>query len=130
MRSGRRGVGWVGAAPRAEDHAVQSSSARVCHQCVRHARSDIHVSVRAWCRVGAGQKVGLEIWRVENRRTADDRPDFGVKRWPKDQYGQFYKGDSYIIMNTFLASPDAAKFSFGEGRSRVAAGTAVHFASH
>ena len=70
----------------------------------------------SWRREGAGQKVGLEIWRVENRRTADDKPDFGVKRWPKDQYGHFYKGDSYIIMNTFLESEDAAKFSFGEDR--------------
>ena len=68
-------------------------------------------------RDGAGQKIGLEIWRVENRRTDDDRPDFGVKRWPSSEYGKFYKGDSYIIMNTFLASPDAAKFSFGEFRS-------------
>ncbi len=50
---------------------------------------------------GAGQKVGLEIWRVENRRTADDRPDFGVKRWPADEYGNFYTGDSYIILNTY-----------------------------
>lgn len=73
------------------------------------------VPVRACCdREGAGQQVGLEIWRVENRRTEADTPDFGVKRWPKEEYGKFFKGDSYIIMNTFLADPDAAKFSFGE----------------
>eukprot|EP00286_Rhodomonas_abbreviata_P027076 CAMPEP_0181301098 /NCGR_PEP_ID=MMETSP1101-20121128/7241_1 /TAXON_ID=46948 /ORGANISM="Rhodomonas abbreviata, Strain Caron Lab Isolate" /LENGTH=397 /DNA_ID=CAMNT_0023406377 /DNA_START=93 /DNA_END=1282 /DNA_ORIENTATION=- len=51
--------------------------------------------------VGAGQKVGLEIWRVENKRTESDTPDFGVKRWPKEDYGQFYTGDSYIILNTY-----------------------------
>lgn len=50
---------------------------------------------------GAGSKVGLEIWRVENRRTAKDNPDFGIKRWPKENYGQFYNGDSYIILNTY-----------------------------
>ena len=49
---------------------------------------------------GAGIKVGLEIWRVENRRTAADTPDFGIKRWPENEYGSFYSGDSYLILNT------------------------------
>lgn len=44
---------------------------------------------------GSGQKEGLEIWRVENRRTENDTPDFGVKRWPKEEYGRLYKGDSF-----------------------------------
>ena len=44
---------------------------------------------------GSGQALGLEIWRVENRRTENDTPDFGVKRWPKEEYGVFYKGDSF-----------------------------------
>ena len=61
---------------------------------------------------GAGQKPGLEIWRVENRRTEDDRPDFGVKRWPKDQYGEFYDGDSYIVLNTYRTKdPETGKLT-------------------
>lgn len=52
---------------------------------------------------GAGKKVGLEIWRVENKRTAADTPDFGVKRWPIEEYGNFFKGDSYIVLNTYFA---------------------------
>ncbi len=24
-----------------------------------------------------------------------------VKSWPSDQYGQFYNGDSYIVLNTY-----------------------------
>jgi len=52
---------------------------------------------------GAGVKVGLEIWRVENKRTAADTPDFGVKRWPVENYGEFYTGDSYIALNTYRA---------------------------
>jgi len=55
--------------------------------------------------VGAGTKVGLEIWRVENRRTAADTPDFGVKRWPKEDYGSFFSGDSYLILNTYKEKP-------------------------
>jgi len=41
---------------------------------------------------GAGTAVGVEIWRIE---------DFGVKRWPKESYGSFYSGDSYIILHTY-----------------------------
>jgi len=50
---------------------------------------------------GAGTKVGLEVWRVENRRTESDTPDFGIKRWPKEDNGSFFSGDSYIVLNTY-----------------------------
>ena len=50
---------------------------------------------------GAGTKVGLEVWRVENKRTENDTPDFGIARWPKEDYGSFYTGDSYIVLNTY-----------------------------
>ena len=61
---------------------------------------------------GAGQVEGIEIWRVENRRTENDTPDFGVKRWPKEEYDCFYKGDS------FSALP--ARCCIQSGPSRVA----------
>ena len=41
---------------------------------------------------GAGAKEGIEIWRVENRRDDNDNPVFGVNRWPKKRYGEFYNG--------------------------------------
>ncbi|KAH9258199.1 hypothetical protein BASA81_003783 [Batrachochytrium salamandrivorans] len=56
--------------------------------------------------VGAGQKPGLEVWRVENRRTKSDTPDFGVKRWPKEEYGSFFSGDSYLVLNTYKVKVD------------------------
>ncbi|KAH3820896.1 gelsolin-like protein 1 [Dreissena polymorpha] len=40
----------------------------------------------------AGQKPGLQIWRIVN---------FKVTSWPKEDYGKFYDGDSYIILNTY-----------------------------
>ena len=61
---------------------------------------------------GAGQKVGLEVWRVENKRTEDDKPDFGVNRWPEDEYGNFFKGDSYIVLNTFTDPAGATEMLF------------------
>lgn len=44
----------------------------------------------AWA--GAGQEVGLKIWRIEQ---------FEVKDWPKEDYGDFFEGDSYILLNTY-----------------------------
>lgn len=52
---------------------------------------------------GCGQEVGIEIWRVENKRDENDNPDFGINVWPKKQYGQFHQGDSYIVLKTSKA---------------------------
>ena len=41
---------------------------------------------------GVGQTEGLKIWRIEK---------FKVVPWPEDQYGQFYRGDSYIVLKTY-----------------------------
>jgi len=48
----------------------------------------------------AGTKVGVQIWRVENKRTEHDAADFGVHHWPEKDYGVFYRGDSYIVLET------------------------------
>lgn len=48
----------------------------------------------------AGQSPGLEVWRVENKRTEADNPDLGIQVWPKEKYGQFHRGDSYIVLST------------------------------
>jgi gelsolin len=61
--------------------------------------------------VGAGKKPGIEIWRVENKRTASDTPDFGIKRWPKDQYGKFFSGDSYVLLNTYQTKDENGKLT-------------------
>jgi len=39
----------------------------------------------------AGKAPGIQVWRVEK---------FQIKEWPKDKYGQFYDGDSYIVLHT------------------------------
>jgi len=45
---------------------------------------------KAW--TNAGKEVGLQIWRIEK---------FTVQSVPKDTYGTFYSGDSYIVLNTY-----------------------------
>ena len=42
----------------------------------------------AWA--DAGKQPGTEIWRVEQ---------FKLHTWPKDKFGQFYDGDSYIVLH-------------------------------
>lgn len=39
----------------------------------------------------AGKEAGMQIWRIEK---------FLVVPWPKEQYGKFYQGDSYIVLHT------------------------------
>jgi len=40
----------------------------------------------------AGKSVGIQIWRLVK---------FKVQAWPKEDYGKFFEGDSYIILNTY-----------------------------
>ncbi|XP_006462498.1 hypothetical protein AGABI2DRAFT_186399 [Agaricus bisporus var. bisporus H97] len=71
----------------------------------------------------AGCTPGLQIWRIEQ---------FRVVEWPKDHYGTFYSGDSYIVLYTYKSSPDASSFSFdlhfwlGRKTTQDEAGTAAY----
>jgi gelsolin len=66
----------------------------------RNVKKESASTEQAW--KGAGTKVGLQIWRIEQ---------FKVKAWPKEEYGKFYSGDSYIILNTYkIAGEDELKF--------------------
>jgi len=41
---------------------------------------------------GAGQEVGVQVWRIVK---------FKVTHWEKEHNGEFYNGDSYIILKTY-----------------------------
>ncbi|KAJ3040570.1 hypothetical protein HDV00_010750 [Rhizophlyctis rosea] len=75
---------------------------------------------KAWA--GAGTEAGLKVWRIEK---------FEVKAWPKEQYGKFFSGDSYIVLNSYK-KPDADKlyhdihFWLGLETSQDEAGTAAY----
>jgi len=69
----------------------------------------------------AGTKVGVEVWRVENKRTKSDTPDFGVRRWDKSMYGSFFAGDAYIVLNTYYRKDPVT------GRNTDALAWDVHF---
>jgi len=74
----------------------------------------------AW--TNAGKKVGLQIWRIEK---------FQVKSWPQEQYGSFYDGDSYIVLNTYNKPGSTAlawdvHFWLGTYTTQDEAGTAAY----
>jgi gelsolin len=52
---------------------------------------------------GVGKAVGLKIWRIVK---------FEVKDWPKEDYGKFFNGDSYIILNTYKPDPKSEELAF------------------
>ncbi|XP_074574968.1 villin-2-like [Curcuma longa] len=69
--------------------------------------------------LGAGQRVGLELWRIEN---------FQPVPLPKSDYGKFYSGDSYIILQTTSkggAYSYDIHFWIGKDSSQDEAGTAA-----
>ncbi|XP_059646294.1 villin-3 isoform X2 [Cornus florida] len=69
---------------------------------------------------GAGQKVGTEIWRIEN---------FLPVPLPKSDYGKFYSGDSYVVLQTTPGKGGAylydIHFWLGKDTSQDEAGTAA-----
>ncbi|CAG8570945.1 4001_t:CDS:10 [Diversispora eburnea] len=44
-----------------------------------------------------GIEAGLWVWRIEK---------FTVKAWPKNKYGEFYSGDSYIVLHSYKKNKD------------------------
>ena len=70
----------------------------------------------------AGKEIGLQIWRIEN---------FKVVPWPKEEYGKFFSGDSYIVLNTYKDKFSSRllhdiHFWLGETTTQDEAGTAAY----
>jgi len=68
----------------------------------------------------AGKVPGIEVWRIEK---------FQVKPWPKEHYGKFYDGDSYIVLRTYKKEDALAwdvHFWLGEHTTLDEAGTAAY----
>jgi len=68
----------------------------------------------------AGKVPGVQIWRIEK---------FKVIAWPKDQYGNFFDGDSYIVLHTYghqLSLRYNVHFWLGEFTTQDEAGTAAY----
>ncbi|KAL1359323.1 hypothetical protein HN51_004625 [Arachis hypogaea] len=69
---------------------------------------------------GAGQKAGLEVWRIE---------DFNPVPVPKSSFGKFFTGDSYVILKTTSSKSGALRhdihYWLGKDTSQDEAGAAA-----
>jgi len=81
---------------------------------------DAKAGMTAW--ETAGKSEGLVIWRVEK---------FAPVAWPKEMYGQFYDGDSYLVLNTYKVGSRFGwdiHFWIGDNSSQDEYGSAAYMA--
>jgi gelsolin len=78
----------------------------------------------AWNDGKVGQQPGLLIWRIE---------DFQVVPWPQNKYGEFYNGDSYIVLYSYKVGKQGEEklayeifFWLGSKTSQDEAGVAAY----
>ncbi|KAG0227731.1 hypothetical protein BGW42_002750 [Actinomortierella wolfii] len=77
----------------------------------------------AWGKeTGVGSETGLWVWRIEQFKVVDV---------PKAEYGQFYHGDSYIVLNSYKKNDSDVllhdiHFWLGEDTTQDEAGTAAY----
>lgn len=67
----------------------------------KSVKKDAAKTEPAW--QGAGQEVSLKIWRIVK---------FQVTDWEQSEYGKFYNGDSYIILNTYKPDPGSEELAY------------------
>ncbi|XP_076111204.1 gelsolin-like protein 2 isoform X2 [Mytilus galloprovincialis] len=67
----------------------------------RQVKKESAMGEPAW--EGAGQSVGLKIWRVVK---------FQITDWEEEDYGKFFDGDSYIILNTYKKNEDSEELCY------------------
>jgi len=114
--------------PLKSSNMLKQKQYNIADSNIANLGSDLEKKVReaaaktepAWA--NAGKQVGLQIWRIEK---------FQVVSWPKDQYGQFYSGDSYIVLNTYKKQGGDAlqwdvHFWLGTYTTQDEAGTAAY----
>ena len=75
----------------------------------------------AWNNGKIGKEPGLFIWRIEN---------FEVIPWPKEKTGEFYDGDSFIVLYSYKVGDDKLGhdvfFWLGSKTTQDEAGTAAY----
>jgi gelsolin len=85
----------------------------------RAMRKDAAKKEKAWDNVG--KEKGIQIWRIEK---------FQVKSWPKDHYGEFFSGDSFIILHSMIDEEGKKTYDvffwLGNQTSQDEAGTAAY----
>jgi len=103
-----------------EYNISESNIANLGTDLEKKIREEASNQEKAWATVG--QNLGLDIWRIEK---------FKVVPWPKNQYGTFFSGDSYIVLHTYKKKGKDAisydvHFWLGRYTTQDEAGTAAY----
>jgi gelsolin len=102
------------------DSNVELIGSEIDHQVKYNSAA----SEPAWNNGTIGRQPGLYVWRIER---------FEVVPWPKDKYGKFHEGDSYIVLHSFKIGKEGNEklghdifFWLGSKTSQDEAGTAAY----
>ncbi|KAH8179560.1 gelsolin repeat domain-containing protein [Sarocladium implicatum] len=76
-----------------KEYDIKDSNVELIGSDIDHqVKYNSAASEPAWHADGVGTAAGLHIWRIEQ---------FEVVPWPKDKYGQFLDGDSFIVLHSY-----------------------------
>lgn len=107
------------AAEEAEDKLAGTNMENYGSPEHRELRQQIAAGESAWDGV-IEMEEGLRVWRIEKFKVVD---------WAEEDYGQFFDGDSFIILNAYKVE-DAIKYNvhfwLGEDTSQDEAGVAAY----
>jgi len=90
------------------------------------AVKNVAASAEEW--KGAGQSVGVEIWRIEKFKVVRWSKSNGTKK-EKKQHGKFFTGDAYIVLNTYEDEKEICydvHFWLGSASTQDERGTAAY----
>lgn len=109
-----------------QEYDIKDSNVEFLNSDIDHkVKYNSALTEPAWNDGKIDRVAGLFIWRIE---------DFEVIVWPKAKYGQFYDGDSYIILHSYKVGQKEGKeklvheifFWLGAKTSQDEAGTAAY----
>ncbi|KAK2623549.1 hypothetical protein QTJ16_007103 [Diplocarpon rosae] len=109
-----------------KEYEIKDSNAELIGTEIDHrVKYNSAATEPAWNDGRVGQLAGLYIWRVE---------DFEVIAWPQEKAGQFYDGDSYIVLHSYKVGERDGReklvheifFWLGSKTSQDEAGTAAY----
>lgn len=104
-----------------KEYDIKDSNVELIGTDVDHrVKYNSAASEPAWNNGKVGQEPGLFIWRIEN---------FEVVPWPKERTGEFYEGDSYIVLHAYKIGDELGHdifFWLGNKTTQDEAGTAAY----
>jgi gelsolin len=108
-----------------KDYDIKNSNVELTGTSIDHSvKYNSALTEPAWTSQPIGSQPGLYIWRIE---------DFQIVPWPRERFGQFYNGDSYIVLHSYEIGAGGHKklahdlfFWLGSKTSQDEAGTAAY----